>query len=103
RTDSRLMGVSQPYGAGTPERTRQTMLCLLLLYLLIPGAAALALLASNPVFVHVWLPQGNYAGNYVSGLIVLNLLIESLAGGTFKGVAVLGYRLPMGWASLASG
>jgi hypothetical protein len=76
---------------------------LLLLYLLIPGAAAIGLLAFNPWFVQAWLGPAFYAGDYVSGLLALNLVAMSLAGGLFKVAGVVGYRVPIGVASIAGG
>ena len=41
--DSGLIGLSQVHGAGDPTRTRRVVICLLTLYLLIPGVVAIGL------------------------------------------------------------
>lgn len=101
--DGGLVGLSQLHGEGDSARTRRLVMCLLLLYLIVPGAAALAVLAANPWFVRVWLGADLYAGDYVSGLIALNLLVGAAVSGLFKVVAVVGFRLRIGSASVVYG
>jgi len=101
--DSGLVGLSQVHGEGDLARTRQTALCLLLLYLLIPGGATLVLLVLNPWFVRAWVGANLYAGDYVSGLIAVNLFVATVAGGLFKVVGVVGYRTPIGLAAVVAG
>lgn len=101
--DSGLIGLSQLHGGANPDQTRRTVLCLILLYVLIPGAAAGAILLVNPVFVRVWLGSEYYAGNSVNILIAVNLLLASVAGGLFKLSAVVGQRPLIGTATLIYG
>jgi hypothetical protein len=101
--DSGVVGLGQLHGEGNPERTRRVVLCLLLLYLLVPGAAAIALLAANPAFVRVWMGTEVYAGHYVSGLLAANLLLGSAVSGLFKVAAVVGYRPQVGFSTLVYG
>jgi hypothetical protein len=101
--DSGLVGLSQLHGTGESARSRKVALCLVLLYLLIPGAAAICLLAANPWFVEWWVGPQLYAGHYVSGLVALNMLLWSVVSGTSKVVAVVGYRMRVGLGSIVFG
>jgi hypothetical protein len=101
--DSGLVGLSQLRGSGDTDRTRHTVVCLLLLYLLIPGAAAVALLVANPWFVPAWVGPDLYAGDYVGGLLAVNLVIGSAVSGLFKVVSVVGHRTRIGVATLVYG
>jgi O-antigen/teichoic acid export membrane protein len=103
--DSSLVGLGQLAGADDLDRTRRTVLCLLMLYLLIPGGAAVAVMLANPWFVRVWpgVGPGLYAGDSVSALIAVNLVIGSAISGLFKVVGVVGYRVRLGVATIAYG
>lgn len=101
--DNALVGLGHLAGGADRERTRRTVVCLLMLYLLIPGAAAAAVLLANPWFVRVWLGPGFYAGDYVGALIAVNLVVGSAVSGLFKVVAVVGYRVRVGAATAAYG
>ncbi len=101
--DSGLVGLSQVHGEGDPVRTRRVVTCMLLLYLFIPGLAVIGLLVANPWFVRAWLGPNYYAGNYVSALIAVTLLVSSATGGLFKVVGSVGYRLRIGMVALVYG
>lgn len=101
--DSGLVGLSQVYGTGDAARTRRVVICLLLLYLLIPGVVAIGLFAANPWFVRAWLGPNFYAGDYVSVLLAVNLVLWVALGGVFKVVGVVGYRTPIGLVSIVGG
>ena len=101
--DSGLIGLSQVHGAGDPTRTRRVVICLLTLYLLIPGVVAIGLFAANPWFVRAWLGPNFYAGDYVSVLLAVNLILWVAFGGVFKVVGVVGFRTPIGLAAVVGG
>lgn len=101
--DSGLIGLGQQIGERAPARTASTIACLLALYILVPGAAAMGILVGNAAFVRSWIGGDLYAGHYVSVLLAANLVISSLGGGLFKIVTVSGHRTVMGLATLVSG
>ncbi|MCE9564911.1 MAG: hypothetical protein K8U57_22995 [Planctomycetes bacterium] len=101
--DSGLVGLSQLRGEGNADRTRRVVLCLLLLYLFIPGTAAIGLLTANRWFVNTWLGPGFYAGDTVNNLIAANLIFSVATGGLFKVVGVVGYRVAIGLAAVFAG
>jgi O-antigen/teichoic acid export membrane protein len=101
--DSGLVGLSQLRGEGARTRTHQIVMCLLLLYFLIPGVVAIGILAANAWFVNLWLGQGFYAGDYISAMIAINLVLRSGIGGLYKIVGVAGYRTTVGLFSIGGG
>jgi hypothetical protein len=74
-----------------------------MLYLLIPGFIAIGLVSFNGWFVGIWLGKDFYAGDYISGLIALVLILRVSSGGLYKVSAVAGYRTPIGMIAIAGG
>jgi hypothetical protein len=100
---SGLVGLAQVHGEANHTRTRRVVLCLLLLYLLLPGFVVVGLLAANAWFVQVWIGPEVFAGNYVSGLIAIDLLLATAGGGVFIVLGVVGYRIPVGLTAIVDG
>jgi hypothetical protein len=100
--DSTLVGLSQLKGE-SPDRVRQTVVALLVMYLLLSGFMAFAVVAGNPALVRVWLGPDLYAGHAVNALVAANLVLGGLVTGLFKVVAVGGYRPAVGFATLVYG
>ena len=101
--DSGLIGLSQIHGERDSARTRRVVTCLLLLYLVIPGVVAVALLVANPWFVLAWLGPEFFAGDYLSGLLAVNLVLGIATGSLFKVVGVVGYRITVGLVTVVGG
>lgn len=101
--DSGLIGLSQVRGTGNSEHTRRTVLSLIVMYLLMSGFMAFAVLAANPAIVRVWLGSDLYAGVAVNAVIALNLIFGAAVTGLFKVVATAAYRPTVGFATLVFG
>jgi hypothetical protein len=101
--DSGLVGLAHLFGEGGAAAARPVVLCLLMLYVMVPGLASLALLTGNGALVRVWLGPQMYGGDYVSGLLALNLLQASVTGGIFKVIGAVGLRMPVGATTLLAG
>lgn len=101
--DSGLVGLSQQFGENDRTRVQRTVLCMLLLYLVIPGFVATGLLIANPWFVRAWMGPGFFAGTTVNVLIAASLVLNGAGGGLFKVVGVVGHRTLIGFATVAAG
>lgn len=101
--DSGLIGLGHVYAAGDHVRTHRSVVCLLLLYLVLPSFAAIGLLILNSVFVDWWIGPELFAGSYVNTLMAANLVASVVAGGCLKLVCVVGNRHVVGCTTLIAG
>ena len=101
--DNGLVGVSHVHASNDGERTRRSVVCLVLLYTIIPSFAAIALLVANPAFVSWWIGPELYAGHYVNILTAISVVIAGVAGGLLKLVSVVGLRQTVGWSTVVAG
>jgi O-antigen/teichoic acid export membrane protein len=101
--DSGLVGLSQVRAGGDAGHIRRSVLSLLVMYLLLSGFMAFAVLAANPALVRVWLGPDLYAGPTVNAVIALNLILGAAVTGPFKTVAAVAYRPAVGAATLVFG
>ena len=101
--DSGLVGLSQVRAGGDAAHTRRSVLSLVVMYLLLSGFMAFAVLAANPALVRVWLGPDLYAGAAVNAVIAVNLILSAAVTGPFKTVAAVAYRPAVGTATLVFG
>lgn len=101
--DSGLVGLSQQFGENDRTRVQRTVLCMLLLYLVIPGFVAVGLLIANQWFVRTWMGPDFFAGTAINVLISASLVFGGAGGGLFKVVGVVGYRRLIGFATVVAG
>ena len=73
------------------------------MHLVLSGAAAIAALCFNPLFVRLWVGSAYFGGSALNVALVGALLSISLAHGLVSCAAVLGYRRQVGVVTLAYG
>lgn len=101
--DSALVGLAQLNGEGAPERVRDVVSALVRMHLLMAGGIVLVLLACNPSFVPLWVGKGLFGGTALNAAIALNVVATSLVHSLVGPVAVLGFRVRVGVATLFNG
>ena len=73
------------------------------MHLVLSGAAAIAALCFNPLFVRLWVGSAYFGGSALNVALVGALVSISLAHGLVSCAAVLGYRRQVGVVTLAYG
>lgn len=101
--DAALVGLAQLSTEGTKERVREIALAILLLNMIVGGAVATAVLASNGAFVRVWVGADYFLGARFNAILAINVILACLVHGLGSIVAVLGKRLEMGVALIGNG
>ena len=101
--DSALVGLAQIDGGGHTDRLRLVVTRMLRVHLVLSGAAAIAALCFNPLFVRLWVGSAYFGGNALNVALVGALVSISLAHGLVSCAAVLGYRRQVGVVTLAYG
>jgi O-antigen/teichoic acid export membrane protein len=101
--DSALVGLAQLAGEGRGERLRAAMTALIRVYLTLATVAACVVLAANPGFVKGWVGAEQFAGQRVNLLLAVVVLAASAGHALGASVSVLGKRLYVGGATLATG
>ncbi len=101
--DSALVGLASLSGERHPPRLRAAVVALLRVNIALAGAAVCVVLAANPGFVAWWIPGNVFAGDRVNGLLAVALMLSSIAHAVIIVTSVLGRRVLVGVATLATG
>jgi O-antigen/teichoic acid export membrane protein len=101
--DSGLVGLANLSGEGERERVRAAVTAVFRVYLTLVGAGACAVLAVNGAFVGAWVGPGLFAGAGINTVLAGVMIVATTAHGAAAVASVLGRRLHVGLATLASG
>lgn len=101
--DSALVGLANLHGERDTARLRRAVLALLRVYVALAGAAVCVVLAANPGFVTRWVGGELFAGDRVNGTLAVALMVSSIGHALSVVTSVLGRRIHVGAATLASG
>lgn len=101
--DAALVGLAQLNAEGTKERVREICTAIILLNLIVGGAVASAILASNGTFVRLWVGSDYFLGLRFNALVAINAILSCFLHGISTVVSVLGRRFEMGVALLING
>lgn len=101
--DSALVGLAQLYGEGRITRSRQIVGGILDLHLILIGSAGCGLLAVNSTFVRFWVGPELYGGDLLNTWLVAAICVSTLVHAVVTPVAVVGYRLQVGIATILNG
>jgi hypothetical protein len=101
--DSGLVGLANLAGEGDRNRLRAAVSALFRVYLTMAGAAACAVLVANGAFVSAWVGPGLFAGSVVNGALAVLMIAATMAHAAAVIGSVLGRRMQVGLATLASG
>lgn len=101
--DAGLVGLAQLAAEGRKERVRDIILAVLRLNLLVSGAVASAVLASNATFVRLWVGADFFLGARFNAMLALNILLLCTIHGLVTVGSVLGKRMHVGLAFVANG
>ena len=101
--DSGLIGLAQLSGEGLRERLRDAIVVMIRVYLALAAAVACVVLAVNPAFVRAWVGPDLYVGGVTNVLIAILAVTMTFGHAVAVVPAVLGERLRVGAAAIASG
>ncbi|HEY3886771.1 MAG TPA: hypothetical protein VGL62_16270 [Vicinamibacterales bacterium] len=101
--DNGLIGLAQLAGERQAQRLRDAIVVIMRVYLALAGAVACVMLAVNPAFVRRWVGPELYAGGLANGLIAILAITMTFGHAVAVVPSVLGERLRIGVAALASG
>lgn len=101
--DSGLVGLAQLQGESRPERTREIVIGMLRLHMVLSGAVALVVMLLNPRFVTIWVGAGLFGGEALNAILALGCICMSVTHGVVAAAAVIGNRLKLGVATILNG
>jgi O-antigen/teichoic acid export membrane protein len=101
--DSGLVGLAQLHAERRPQRTREIVIGMLRLHMVLSGAVALVVFMVNPRFVAAWVGAELFGGEALNGVLALACLSMSVTHGVAAAAAVVGNRLEIGGATLFNG
>lgn len=101
--DAALVGLAQLGGEAGRERVREVVLAILRLNLILAGAVASAVLASNAGFVRIWVGSDLYLGNRVNCLLAINVVLMTAIHGLVSVACVFGKRMTVGVVFVVNG
>jgi O-antigen/teichoic acid export membrane protein len=101
--DNGLVGLAQLAGERHETRLRDAIVVMVRVYLALAGAVACVVLAANPAFVRRWVGPELFAGSFANVLIATLVLAMTFGHSIAVIPSVLGQRLQIGFATLASG
>jgi hypothetical protein len=101
--DNGLVGLANLAGEGENRRVRAAVIAIFRVYLALAAAGACAVLAVNGAFVSGWLGPGLFAGSRVNSVLAALMIVATMAHGAAAVGSVLGNRMQVGLATLASG
>jgi O-antigen/teichoic acid export membrane protein len=101
--DSGLVGLAQLHAERRPERTREIIIGMLRLHMILSGAVALVIVMVNSRFVTAWVGAEFFGGEALNALLALACLSLSVTHGVAAAAAVVGNRLGVGGATLFNG
>ncbi|MGH7282617.1 MAG: lipopolysaccharide biosynthesis protein [Polyangiaceae bacterium] len=101
--DAGLVGLAQLAAEGPVGRVREIVIAVLRLNLLVSGAIASAVLASNATFVRIWVGSDFFLGARFNAVLAANVILLGIIHGLVTVASVLGKRLAVGVAFIANG
>jgi len=101
--DSGLIGLANLAGERQDAKLRDTIVVMARVYLALAGAAACVVLAVNPAFVSRWVGGQQFAGGPANVLLAGVAIAMTFAHALAVIPSVLGQRMQIGMATLASG
>jgi hypothetical protein len=101
--DAALVGLAQLRAEGDRDRTRDVVLAILRLNLILAGVVACAVLASNAGFVRVWVGAELFLGAPLNALFAANAVLITAIHGLVVISGVFGSRLKVGSVFVVNG
>jgi len=100
---SALVGLGQLSAEGNRARSREVVLAILRLHMILSGAVASAVLAANAAFIGVWVGADLFLGAWLNAIVAANVVIMTAVHGLSSISAIFGGRVQVGIVSLANG
>jgi hypothetical protein len=101
--DAALVGLAQLAAETTRDRVREVVLAFLRLNLILAGAVASAVLASNAGFIRVWVGPDLFLGALLNALLAANAVLMTAVHGLTCIAAVFGRRMTVGAVFVVNG
>jgi hypothetical protein len=101
--DAALVGLAQLRAEGARDRTREVVLAILRLNLILAGAVACAVLAANAGFVRAWVGADLFSGAPLNALFAANAVLMTVIHGVVVISGVFGSRLTVGIVFVING
>jgi hypothetical protein len=98
-----LVGLGQLSAEGSRARSREVVLAILRLHMIISGAVASAVLAANAGFVGLWVGPDLFLGKWLNALVAANVVMMTAVHGLTSISAIFGGRVKVGIVFLANG
>jgi len=98
-----LVGLGQLSAEGSRARSREVVLAILRLHMIISGAVASAVLAANAGFIRVWVGADLFLGAGLNALMAANVVMMTAVHGLASISSVFGGRVKVGVVFLANG
>jgi len=101
--DSALVGLAQLAGEANRARVREIVLAILQLNLILAGAVASAVLASNASFIRVWVGADLFLGASLNAVFAANAVMMTAVHGLISIAVLFGKRMTVGIVFIANG
>lgn len=101
--DAALVGLAQLAAEATRDRVRDVVLAILRLHMIVCGAMAIAVLASNAAFVRIWVGADFFLGARFNAILATNVVVLTAIHAVCTVASVLGKRLAIGLVVVANG
>lgn len=101
--DAAMVGLAQLAGEENRARVREVVLAILRLNLILAGAVASAVLASNAGFIRVWVGPDLFLGAQLNAIMAANAVMMTAIHGLIGVAVVFGKRMSAGIAFVANG
>lgn len=98
-----LIGLAQLAAEQSRARVHEVVLAILRLHLILAGAVASAVLASNAGFIRVWVGADLFMGAPLNAMMAANAVMMTAVHGLISISSVFGRRLEVGLVFLANG
>lgn len=98
-----LVGLVQLAAEGNRARVREVVLAILRLHMILVGAVASAVLASNAGFIRVWVGADLFGGPWLNALMAANVVMLTAVNALISVTAVFGRRLAVGGVFIVNG
>ena len=98
-----LVGLAQLSAEANPTRVREVVLAILRLHLIIAGAVASAVLASNAGFIRLWVGSDLFLGAPLNALMAANVVMLTTVNGLISISSIFGRRMGVGMALIVNG
>jgi hypothetical protein len=101
--DAALVGLAQLTAQESHARVREVVLAILRLNLILAGAVASAVLASNAGFIRVWVGADLFLGAPLNAILAANVVMMTALHGLISIASVFGRRLTVGIVFVVNG